>query len=435
MDLAKRAKADKKIHGSRSKCNVKTKGNSSKKRRVVDENSSSSDVPEIKGSNPSYNFSGQKSFKNIFSGVRSTLQGASDLCTDDLMYKYKDDPIMKSYFTDSSPKKSSGSSNITSRIDSIGELPSTSKSCLGGKSPPLSASTSSFSTALDVQVTPAQLAVADLDTDTELDLDECAVISVPKYKTRGRPGRGRGGRGGAKKNARTKAKISIPEIEIPSDDDPEVLEAEFTQFMTTKRNVVKPCISPTYTPLILPVDTSPGIYVPDSPLPDISFDGNMRIRIKFREKLLRFEGNERWDVELVRRKLSELTDVPESELLIYNEEDVKMVDGKTLKDYNVGEGDFLEAFRQKIEKPAHVTAAAGGITLKFQKSGLKRPVYLNVSKFKSLKDIRAILALELKVDERTLELHFDGEKVNMSNTPEDLEMEDDDCIDIHDAKI
>ena len=145
-------------------------------------------------------------------------------------------------------------------------------------------------------------------------------------------------------------------------------------------------------------------------------------------------------METVRQKLSELVNMPKKELLLYTEDsETKMIDGRTLLDYNIEEGDFMEAMRRGNEVESTTAAPTttnaknvpGGIRLKFQKAGLRKPIILTVSKYSTFEEIRTNLAAELKADGKKLQFNFDGERIELSETPEDLDLEDDFCIDVH----
>lgn len=133
--------------------------------------------------------------------------------------------------------------------------------------------------------------------------------------------------------------------------------------------------------------------------------------------------------------MSELVDVPETDLLLYTEENgIKMVDGKTLSDYDVDEGDFLEAVRRGNDvgqSSSKKLQPLEGIRLKFQKAGVRKPVLLTVSKYKTLKEIRHVVAAEFKADAARLSFKFDGDPLDLKETPEDLDLEDDFCIDVY----
>ena len=129
----------------------------------------------------------------------------------------------------------------------------------------------------------------------------------------------------------------------------------------------------------------------------------------------------------MREKLSEATNVPESELLLYTEDDQKMLDGKSLIHYGVACGDILEALRRSSESPIITDEV---VSLKFQKEGLKKPLCLSVPKYSSLKEIRTKVAKILKMEEKKLFFRIDGETVDLCKTPEELELEDDICVDV-----
>ncbi|GMT19523.1 hypothetical protein PFISCL1PPCAC_10820, partial [Pristionchus fissidentatus] len=74
---------------------------------------------------------------------------------------------------------------------------------------------------------------------------------------------------------------------------------------------------------------------------------------------------------------------------------------------------------------------ANAITIKFQ-SGQGRPAHIDVDKTAPFSDILDRVAEALKMD-KIGKLVFDCEKVDFSSTPQDLDMDDEDCVDVYAA--
>ncbi|CAG7723748.1 unnamed protein product [Allacma fusca] len=266
------------------------------------------------------------------------------------------------------------------------------------------------------QVSSSYLSVADMDTDTELDF------------------------GNPPAHSNGDEQEEIEEIVLSSSDDEIRFSNHTFAYNTyeTRHNVVRQPLSPNSVPLIDLSSRSPSPESDSPPPPkldrmdDTTQQANMRVRIRYRNDLYEFDGSQFWDLEKVRETLGEMIDVPESELLIYTESEQKMVDGKTLMHYNVKCGDVLEALRKNADRP--VCNAQALISLKFQKDGLRRPICMNVSKYSSLKEIRTSVAREIFAEEKKLLFRIDGEYVDLCKTPDELDLEDDVCVDVYEKQ-
>ncbi len=140
--------------------------------------------------------------------------------------------------------------------------------------------------------------------------------------------------------------------------------------------------------------------------------------------------------------MAESLNLKPSDILIYfNGEDDTFDDVKTLKDANVTLGTILEASRSvPIPAPGGVTAASSTISraprdpdiirLKLQSTEKSGCVTLEINKHSPLKELRAQYAIKMNLNVSQVKFKFDGEILDLDETPVDLELEGGECIDV-----
>ncbi|XP_047469943.1 uncharacterized protein LOC125025768 isoform X2 [Penaeus chinensis] len=73
----------------------------------------------------------------------------------------------------------------------------------------------------------------------------------------------------------------------------------------------------------------------------------------------------------------------------------------------------------------------GSIRLKVQNADKKGLVHVYVNRYDKMQVLMEKYAKEKKVDVSTLRFHFDGEKLDPSDTPDNLDLDGDECIDVY----
>lgn len=72
----------------------------------------------------------------------------------------------------------------------------------------------------------------------------------------------------------------------------------------------------------------------------------------------------------------------------------------------------------------------GSIRLKVQNAEKKGHVHIYINRYDKMQVLMEKYAKEKKVDVSTLRFHFDGEKLDPSDTPDNLDLDGDECIDV-----
>lgn len=73
----------------------------------------------------------------------------------------------------------------------------------------------------------------------------------------------------------------------------------------------------------------------------------------------------------------------------------------------------------------------GSIRLKVQNADKKGHVHIYINRYDKMQVLMEKYAKEKKVDVRTLNFHFDGEKLDPRDTPDNLDLDGDECIDVY----
>ncbi|XP_063611061.1 DNA repair protein Rad60-like [Penaeus indicus] len=73
----------------------------------------------------------------------------------------------------------------------------------------------------------------------------------------------------------------------------------------------------------------------------------------------------------------------------------------------------------------------GSIRLKVQNADKKGLVHIYINRYDKMQLLMEKYAKEKKVDVSTLRFHFDGEKLDPSDTPDNLDLDGDECIDVY----
>ncbi|XP_035784274.1 uncharacterized protein CG4449-like isoform X2 [Anopheles albimanus] len=166
----------------------------------------------------------------------------------------------------------------------------------------------------------------------------------------------------------------------------------------------------------------------------------MRIKIKWGTSIVTFEHRRHQKFADIMAKLAarEKADTDcillnIGDRIIYADDTPDTINYKTFQFIS---GRILKEKAQTVAKngPAAAAAAtaskAGLITLKLQLEKRKKPLQIRIEKAQSMAVVIVKCAEELKCKPEKIRLYFDGEAVDSSSKPDDLELEGDEVLDV-----
>jgi len=141
----------------------------------------------------------------------------------------------------------------------------------------------------------------------------------------------------------------------------------------------------------------------------------------------------------IRRLLAQELQLNPAELSIYFEDDFDLEtldDTKTLKDANVGLGTVLEAHR-KVSVPDSTSGPSvkqfkdpSLIRIKVQGVERRSELYFEIRKTDPLRQLQFLYCQKLGLAPNQVKFNFDGETVDLDETPVGLDLEGDECFDV-----
>lgn len=163
---------------------------------------------------------------------------------------------------------------------------------------------------------------------------------------------------------------------------------------------------------------------------DDTFDDTMLVMVQSDKKLFKYHMKLDETFEGIFMQLSKEFDVSPSKILLtLKDGTVQMQDTPTT--LNMSARDILGCIVKKFASGcASVVAREDLISLRFQCSNKRTQHTVEVGKGQPLVEGLKTFAEKISTDLSRLVVKFDGDKVNPSETPDDLGIEDGDCIDV-----
>jgi len=153
------------------------------------------------------------------------------------------------------------------------------------------------------------------------------------------------------------------------------------------------------------------------------------IQVSWKENTFIYTPNLYDKVSWLRQRISKRTDTRAEEILLYLGEDT-LEDDKTLMESGVKKGDTLEAMTVPKSKPGCGNRDPAMLELKCQTVNRRETFHVYIRKTTSLEQLRKDVAEKLKLAPENVKLQFDGETLDLEETPESMEFEDGYCIDV-----
>lgn len=150
------------------------------------------------------------------------------------------------------------------------------------------------------------------------------------------------------------------------------------------------------------------------------------IIVKCQSRLLNYSTSPDTPLSDILEKVAEECDVNVSQVtLIFNSRPVRPED--TPESLDLASADILECV---ITKYRETGKAKNTICIKFQCSNKRKNENVEVSLVEPLKEGAGVLAEKLGLPLSQLTFKFDGECVDLKSTPQELGIEDNDCVDV-----
>ncbi|KAI8130933.1 Uncharacterized protein FF38_03608 [Lucilia cuprina] len=172
---------------------------------------------------------------------------------------------------------------------------------------------------------------------------------------------------------------------------------------------------------------------------DISFDEDnpeLNIKVNWKGKLESFKLRKYQKFSIIFTQLAERENIS-AENIVFNLNDRIIMTDDTPDSINYKIFHFIDGrvLKNRFNSPGAVTAAtkkrdANKITLKIQSDKWKRPLQIDLMKTDKFRILYIKCAEELKVALDHLKLSFDGELLELNDTPADLDLEGGEAIDL-----
>jgi hypothetical protein len=111
----------------------------------------------------------------------------------------------------------------------------------------------------------------------------------------------------------------------------------------------------------------------------------------------------------------------------------ELEDDKTLQDYKIKNLENIQAFHKEITaKDLYESGSSFVLRFKIQTSDRRGrdTVFLFMKKSDKMRDLRDQYAKTVNVNPEKVRLRFDGEPLPLESTPDECELEGDECLDV-----
>ncbi|XP_064620519.1 NFATC2-interacting protein-like isoform X2 [Lineus longissimus] len=162
-------------------------------------------------------------------------------------------------------------------------------------------------------------------------------------------------------------------------------------------------------------------------------DPDIVVKVRSRSGVHRFPMKKRDIFSTVITQLADIENVPEAHCILYLK-DTTIEPFQTLSSSGITIADILQCCVQGEVPDVALENDSfdeddDQITVRVQSADKKITSLIRIKKNEALQKVMHYFAQERKLDLKKLRFEFDGETLKGSETPEDLEMEDGDCVD------
>ncbi|XP_042888965.1 hepatoma-derived growth factor-related protein 2-like [Penaeus japonicus] len=163
-------------------------------------------------------------------------------------------------------------------------------------------------------------------------------------------------------------------------------------------------------------------------------DSEMMLRVRFESEYLRLPIKKMQKFSHIYQVLAERFSVGVSQIILSHRD--KIIDPEICpKQLGLTIADIIEGGIQSKNYSNGTESTEennpGNIRLKVQNASKKGVVTIHINRYDKMQVLMQRYAEEKKVDLSALRFHFDGEKLDPSDTPDNLDLDGDECIDVY----